>query len=343
MTAKGTERSRDRVQSIERGMAVLRAFDARNGQLSTSDIAAQVGLPRPVVRRILLTFEHLGYVRGLRVGGTSRRRILELGAAYFADSSLPVLARAAMDDVVEDAAGDVQPRGAQRHRRHTRRARRGPPPAPRIGAGRHEPPRRRDGGRQGPACGSLRVRPRDLPRRGRLGAAHRAHHPGCHGDARIGSRSCDSRDTTFRSRNSIPAWSRAAVPIVINGATVAALAVSSTTFRQDESSLTRDAVPVLRAAADRIARGYLGSQPAPVRRASPESRTGCRRGCSFRLQVAVSLVDLVERVRARDQLVELQLSRLVQRDLLGHVRARVRVAVDRALDPLLEARRARAD
>ncbi len=51
------------VQSLARGLAVIRAFDAQNSSLTLSDVAMRTGLARAVARRVLLTLETLGYVR----------------------------------------------------------------------------------------------------------------------------------------------------------------------------------------------------------------------------------------------------------------------------------------
>ena len=53
--------------------------------------------------------------------------------------------------------------------------------------------------------------------------------------------------------------------------------------------------------------------------------------------VLVALVDLVELVAAGDQLVQLELARLVEADELRHVDQGAAAAVDRALDPALVA------
>jgi IclR family pca regulon transcriptional regulator len=53
----------DFIEALARGLEVLRTF--RPGRLvsTLSEIAADTGLARPTVRRILLTLEALGYVR----------------------------------------------------------------------------------------------------------------------------------------------------------------------------------------------------------------------------------------------------------------------------------------
>ena len=51
------------VQSLERGLAVIRAFDAEHPRLTLSDVARRTGLTRAAARRFLLTLERFGYVR----------------------------------------------------------------------------------------------------------------------------------------------------------------------------------------------------------------------------------------------------------------------------------------
>lgn len=260
MTAERTDRSRDRVQSIERGIAVLRVFDGRSAALSASDIAARAELPRPVVRRILLTFEHLGYVRGYKGLWSLTPRILELGAAYFADSSLPEIAQPAMDDVVGQL-GETCSLGVLSG-------------ADVIHVARVEDHR--------PLPGSVRVGmslPASATAIGKVLLAELSdaaldqvlahvdwepHTPHTITDAAVLRRRIElvrqqGYDVSIEELN--PGMVAVAVPIVAAGSAVGALGVSSTTLRQTEASLVRDAVPVLRAAADRIARAYLGANP----------------------------------------------------------------------------------
>lgn len=88
----GDARAADFVQSLQRGLAVIRAFDGDASGLTTSDVARSVGLTRAAARRFLLTLAELGYVR---VEGRVFRltpRVLELGRAYLATLTLPELA-----------------------------------------------------------------------------------------------------------------------------------------------------------------------------------------------------------------------------------------------------------
>jgi len=72
----------DFIEALARGLDVLRSF--RPGRLvsTLSEIAADTGLARPTVRRILLTLEAIGYVRARDRGYALTPRVLELGMTY---------------------------------------------------------------------------------------------------------------------------------------------------------------------------------------------------------------------------------------------------------------------
>ena len=82
----------DLVQSLERGLAVLRCFTRDEPALTLSEVAARTGLTRAAARRFLLTLEHLGYVTldGRRF--SLRPRVLELGYTYLSSFGLPEIA-----------------------------------------------------------------------------------------------------------------------------------------------------------------------------------------------------------------------------------------------------------
>ena len=80
------------VQSLERGLAVIKAFHADAAELTLSDVARATGLTRAAARRFLLTLADLGYVH---TDGRMFRltpRVLELGYAYLAGLTLPQIA-----------------------------------------------------------------------------------------------------------------------------------------------------------------------------------------------------------------------------------------------------------
>jgi IclR family pca regulon transcriptional regulator len=80
------------VQSLERGLAVIRAFGEDHPQLTLSEVAERTGLNRAAARRFLLTLVDLGYVRTDGRRFTLSPRVLELGYAYLSGLGLPEIA-----------------------------------------------------------------------------------------------------------------------------------------------------------------------------------------------------------------------------------------------------------
>jgi IclR family pca regulon transcriptional regulator len=96
-----TEPSGEFVQSLERGLAVIRAFSAENHELTLSDVARLTGLSRASARRFLHTLVELGYVRTDGRLFALRPKILELGYAYLSSLSLPEIAMPHLEQLVE--------------------------------------------------------------------------------------------------------------------------------------------------------------------------------------------------------------------------------------------------
>ena len=90
------------VQSLERGLAVIRAFDEHNPELTLSDVARSTGLTRAAARRFLLTLADLGYVRTDGRWFTLSPRILELGYAYLSSQSLTEVAEPHLERLVAE-------------------------------------------------------------------------------------------------------------------------------------------------------------------------------------------------------------------------------------------------
>ncbi|GAA4972975.1 IclR family transcriptional regulator domain-containing protein [Actinoplanes utahensis] len=88
------------VQSLERGLAVIRAFDAHHSQLTLSDVARACGLTRAAARRFLLTLTDLGYVRTDGRLFSLAPRVLELGYSYLSSLSLPEVAEPHLERLV---------------------------------------------------------------------------------------------------------------------------------------------------------------------------------------------------------------------------------------------------
>lgn len=89
------------VQSLERGLAVIRAFNAGAPELTLSDVARTTGLTRAAARRFLLTLVDLGYVRTDGKYFSLTARVLELGYAFLSSLTLPGLAQPHLERLSE--------------------------------------------------------------------------------------------------------------------------------------------------------------------------------------------------------------------------------------------------
>lgn len=98
MSARGP----DFVQSLERGLSVIRAFDAEHAELTLSEVAAATGVTRAAARRFLLTLAELGYVRSDGRFFSLTARVLELGYAYLSSLSLPEVAESHLEALVAE-------------------------------------------------------------------------------------------------------------------------------------------------------------------------------------------------------------------------------------------------
>jgi IclR family pca regulon transcriptional regulator len=92
--------SPDFVQSLERGLSVIRAFSAEHPELTLSEVARATGLTRAAARRFLRTLVELGYVRSTGRLFALRPRILELGYAYLSSLGLSEVATPHLESLV---------------------------------------------------------------------------------------------------------------------------------------------------------------------------------------------------------------------------------------------------
>jgi IclR family pca regulon transcriptional regulator len=102
VTDEREERPAHFVQSLERGLSVIRAFDADRPELTLSDVARATGLTRAAARRFLLTLTDLGYVRTDGRWFSLSPRVLELGYAYLSSLSLPEVAEPHLERLVSE-------------------------------------------------------------------------------------------------------------------------------------------------------------------------------------------------------------------------------------------------
>jgi IclR family pca regulon transcriptional regulator len=89
-----SEVDRDHVQSLERGITLLLAFDAEHPEPTLAELAQLTGFSRPAVRRFLITLERMGYVRSNGSGRWSLTpRVLTIGQHYTESHALIELAQ----------------------------------------------------------------------------------------------------------------------------------------------------------------------------------------------------------------------------------------------------------
>jgi len=92
-------RDGDFIQSLERGLAVIRAFDRHHAQMTLSEVARRAGLPRAAARRLLLTLVTLGYARTDGKLFELTPRVLDLGYAYLSTLGVAEVAQLYMEEV----------------------------------------------------------------------------------------------------------------------------------------------------------------------------------------------------------------------------------------------------
>ncbi|MER7011378.1 IclR family transcriptional regulator C-terminal domain-containing protein [Saccharopolyspora sp. NPDC000359] len=80
------------LRSVERTLAVLRAFAPGQPELTLTEVAQASGLDRAGARRILLSLVHLGYVWQDGRHFALTPQVLEFGHAYLSSRSLPQIA-----------------------------------------------------------------------------------------------------------------------------------------------------------------------------------------------------------------------------------------------------------
>ena len=88
------------VQSLSRGLAVIRALDSPE-PMTLSDVARASELSRATSRRLVLTLERLGYVQQSGGRFALTPRVLELGFAYLSALGLPDVAQPHLERLVE--------------------------------------------------------------------------------------------------------------------------------------------------------------------------------------------------------------------------------------------------
>jgi len=89
------------VQSLARGLAVIRTFDHDHSRLTISEVAQRAELSRATARRFLLTLTDLGYAAFDGKNFALTPRVLDLGYAYLSSTPLWEVAQPHMETVVQ--------------------------------------------------------------------------------------------------------------------------------------------------------------------------------------------------------------------------------------------------
>ena len=90
---------RDLVAGLEKGLAVIEAFDQERPRLTISEVAERTGLTRAAARRYLLTLTHLGFVHQERKMFALAPRVLRLAQSYLHSARLPRVVQPALSEL----------------------------------------------------------------------------------------------------------------------------------------------------------------------------------------------------------------------------------------------------
>lgn len=95
-------RSKDHVQSLGRGLSIMKIFSAENPKLTLSEVAELTGYTRATARRFLLTLEALNYVGSTQRHFFLKSQVLTLGYAYLSSFSLVSIAQMHLEELSAD-------------------------------------------------------------------------------------------------------------------------------------------------------------------------------------------------------------------------------------------------
>lgn len=87
--ATAAPNKRDLIAGLEKGLAVIEAFDQDRPRLTISEVATRCNLTRAAARRYLITLEYLGYVNSDRKMYALTPKVLRMGQSYMHSARLP--------------------------------------------------------------------------------------------------------------------------------------------------------------------------------------------------------------------------------------------------------------
>lgn len=95
------DRPAEFVQSLERGLAVIRAFSAERPRPTLSEVARHTNMTRATARRFLITLQELGYVSTDGKTFVLRPSVLQLGYAYLSSFSVAEIAQDHLESLAD--------------------------------------------------------------------------------------------------------------------------------------------------------------------------------------------------------------------------------------------------
>ena len=107
MVEKNPRNDGEYLNSLARGLAVLRAFTREKPEMTLSEIAIQTDLNPAVVRRCLNTLQHLGYVGKKVKLFLLRPEVFRLGTAYTESMNLEEVVRPSLQKVRDKTDNSV--------------------------------------------------------------------------------------------------------------------------------------------------------------------------------------------------------------------------------------------
>ena len=91
----------ERLEQLERAMAVLESFDGDHPAMTLSEVAELTGMTRAAARRILLTLRSLGFLKSDGREFSLTPKVLNLGWNYVASLGVDEIARPVIADLVK--------------------------------------------------------------------------------------------------------------------------------------------------------------------------------------------------------------------------------------------------
>jgi IclR family pca regulon transcriptional regulator len=97
----GSRNKRDFVNSLSRGLDVMRSFDRMRPSMTLSEVAERAGLSRAAARRFLLTFVRDGYAASDGKYFRLLPKVLDLGASIMASLDIAETVQPGMNELAE--------------------------------------------------------------------------------------------------------------------------------------------------------------------------------------------------------------------------------------------------